>query len=184
MEISDRKIKVHKSLHDLFGRETTRLDLIAILLGAIALSILTQMLCHDSELSLTKKIVLAFLTLDIGGGVIANFTEGTNNYYSENIKRRYLFVLLHILQPLILMWIFPENIKVISAITFYTLISSLIVTTIKDITTQRITAATFLVIGILLIYLFQFSDQALQLIFMMYLIKLILAFSVNWTNSY
>ncbi len=183
MEISDRKIKVHKSLHDLFGRETTRLDLIVILLGAIALTIATQILCLDTELSLTKKIVLAFLTLDIGGGVIANFTEGTNNYYSENIKRRYLFVLLHILQPLILMWIFPENIIVISAITFYTLISSLIVTTIKEKTTQRIIAATFLVIGILLTYLFQFSDQALQLIIMMYLIKLILAFSVNWTNS-
>jgi hypothetical protein len=182
MEIRDRKIKVHKLLHELFGRETTRLDLFAILIGSIALTIAVQIRCLDSELSVMKKMLLAFLTLDIGGGVIANFTEGTNNYYSESLKRRYLFILVHVLQPLILAWIFPKSILTISVFTLYTLINALIITSIKKNTTQRIIAITMLLIGILLTYFFSFSNPMLQLISIVFLIKLILAFSVNWKN--
>jgi len=182
MELINRKIKVHKSLHELFGQETTWFDLFAILLGSILLTIVTQILCIESELTTAKKIVLAVLTLDIGGGVIANFTEGTNNYYSENIKIRYLFILTHFLQPLVLLWIFTENLFFILIITLFTLISSMIVTVIKDYGIQRIAAISFLLIGVLISFLLPFSNQVLQLILIVYSIKLILAFSVNWNS--
>lgn len=183
MEITRRKIKVHKSLHDLFGRETTGLDLFAILVGSITLTIIALLFHLDSELLITPKIILAFLTLDIGGGIIANFTEGTNNYYSENIKKRYLFIAIHIVQPLILSWIFPNNMLKILTFTVYTLTSSLIVTTIKQNNAQKTIAATMVLLGIILTFSFSFSTPLLQLILLVYSVKLILAFSVNWTHS-
>lgn len=182
MEIVRKKLKVHKLLYDLFGRETSRLDLFLILVGSICLTIATQIFCFGSELSLVKKILIAFVTLDIGGGIIANFTEGTNNYYSEDLKRRYLFIGVHILHPLILSWIFLNNILAILMLTVYTLISSSIVTSTKQKNTQKILAATMLLIGVILTFLFSFSPPVLQLILLVYSIKLILSFSVNWTN--
>lgn len=175
-------MKVHKSLYELFGRETTRFDLLLILFGSITLTIAIQILCFGIELSITKKILLAFLTLDIGGGIIANFTEGTNNYYAESVKRRYLFIAIHILQPLILSWIFPNDLYSILALTLYDLIGSFIVTSIKITGKQKTTSVTILLISFVLIFLFNFSNEALQLILLIYSVKLILAFSVNWTN--
>lgn len=182
MEIGRRKMKVHKSLYELFGRETTSLDLLLILFGSITLTIAAQILCLGIELPLTKKVLLAFLTLDIGGGIIANFTDGTNNYYAESVKRRYLFIAIHILQPLILSWIFPDDFYSIFSLTIYALASSFIITSIKKTRNQKTIAATMLLIGVVLMFLFNFSSQALQLILLIYSVKLILAFSVNWAN--
>lgn len=183
MEITRQKIKVHKSLYDLFGRETTGFELFLILFGSITLTIATQILCLGSELSLTKKVLLSLLTLDIGGGIIANFTEGTNDYYSEDVKRRYLFIAVHILQPLILSWIFANNTLAILTLTVYTLFCSFVVTSIQQQNAQKTIAATMLLIGIILTSLLKFLPHVLELILLVYTIKLILAFSVNWTNS-
>lgn len=183
MELERRKLKVHKSLQELFGQETTKLDLFLILFGSIALTVTTQIIDSGNDISFIKKVTLAFITLDIGGGVIANFTEGTNNYYAENIKKRYLFIVIHIMQPLILNWIFLNNSFSILTITFFTLISAFIVTSIKQNTTQKAVAATLTLIGVILAFSLYFSTTALHLILLFYLIKLILAFSVNWSTS-
>lgn len=182
MKIKNNNIKVHSFLVELFGRETTRLDLLLILFGSIILTITTQKMSLGSDFSLSKKIVLALLTLDIGGGAIANFTEGTNKYYSENIKRKHLFIIIHILQPLILSWVFDKDFLIILIQTVYVLISSFIVTSINQKKSQKIIAATMLLISVILTFSFTFSIPALQLILLIYSIKLILAFSVNWTN--
>ncbi|MBL7936000.1 MAG: hypothetical protein JNM51_09375 [Bacteroidia bacterium] len=183
IKLQNSTIKVNKFFNELFGRETTRFDLLLILFGLIILTVATQKMCFGSDLSVSKKIILAFLTLDIGGGVIANFTEGTNNYYSENAKRRYLFIVIHILQPLILSWIFENNIFMILSLTVYVLISSFIITSIKQKNTQKTIAATMLLTAIILIFSLPFSQLVLQLILLIYSLKLILSFSVNWTNQ-
>lgn len=176
-------MKVHKSLHELFGRETTKFDLILILIGSITLTVVTQLMNFGADLSLIKKIILAFLTLDIGGGVIANFTDGTNNFYAESLKKRYAFIVVHVLQPAVLSWIFPNNGISIFTFTLFTLMCAVIVTSIKQYATQKVVAATTLLLGVMLTFLLNFSSETLHLILLIYSIKLILAFSVNWTTS-
>lgn len=182
IKFQNKKIKVQGFLSELFGREITGLDLFLILYGSITLTIAAQMVCVEIELSLSKKILLAFLTLDIGGGVVANFTEGTNNYYAESLKRRYLFIAIHILQPLALSWIFADNRFVILTLAVYTLVCSFIVTGIKRKSIQKTVAATMLLIVTILTFLLDPLPQALLLILLVYSIKLILSFSVNWTD--
>jgi hypothetical protein len=183
MKIQNKKIQVHKFLFELFGRETTTFDLLVIVIGSLLVAGLTLILKWNSDISNFKLIMLTILSLDIAGGVIANFTAGTTNYYAESLRKRYFFVLFHLLQPSILIWIFPNELRPILVISVFTLISSIIVLNLNKHYTQRITAITLLLLSFILSILLNFSDPLTQLLMQLFSIKLILAFSVNWSSS-
>jgi len=96
MKLRNNKIKVHRFLGELFGRETTGFDLLAIIISSISFAALTLILKWNEDISILNKITLTILALDIGGGVVANFTTGTNNYYAESLSKRYFFILFHL----------------------------------------------------------------------------------------
>ena len=183
MKIQNKKIHVHKFLFDLFGRETTTFDLLAIAISSLSFAGLTLILKWNADISNFKLIILTILALDIAGGIVANFTSGTTNYYAESLRKRYFFVLFHLLQPSILIWIFPNELQAILGISIFTLISSIIVLNIKKHNTQRITAITLLFLSFMLSVLLNYSDPLLQIVMLLFSIKLILAFSVNWNSS-
>ncbi len=179
-KLRNNKIKVHRFFHELFGRETTRFDLLAIIICSVSFATLTVILKWNVDISTIKKIILTILALDIGGGVVANFTTGTNNYYFESLSKRYFFIFFHLLQPLILIWIYPSDSLAIMGISLFALTSSIIVLNLKDQYTQRIVAVTLLLLCIILTPLSNYSDHLLQITILLYSIKLIIAFSVNW----
>jgi membrane glycosyltransferase len=183
MKIQNKKIQVHKFLFELFGRETTTFDLLAIVIASLSFAGLTLVLKWNANISIFKLIILTILTLDIAGGVVANFTTGTTNYYAESLRKRYFFVLFHLLQPSILIWIFPNELQAILVISIFTLIISIIVLNINKHYTQRITAITLLLLSFVLSILLNYSDPLLQIIMQLFSIKLILAFSVNWSSN-
>jgi hypothetical protein len=177
------KFKVHRLFHELFGRETTTFDLLAVVISSISFAGLTLALKWNDDISNFKLIILTILALDISGGVVANFTTGTTNYYAESSRKRYVFVLFHLLQPSILIWIFPNDSQAILEISIFTLISSIIVLSIKKQCNQRITAITLLLFSFILSILLNYSDTLLQIVMQLFSIKLILAFSVSWASS-
>jgi membrane glycosyltransferase len=177
------KVKVHRLLRELFGLETTRFDLLAIIISAVSFAALTLILNSNSAALATKAIVLIILALDIGGGVVANFTTGTNNYYAESLQKRYLFVVFHLLQPSVLIWIFPNELLAILGVSIFTLTSSLIVLNIKKNYNQRIIAVTLLLLSLILSTILNYTDPLAQVIMQLFSVKLILAFSVNWTAN-
>jgi membrane glycosyltransferase len=182
MKIQNKKIQVHKFLVELFGRETTTFDLLAIVISSLSFAGLTLLLKLNTDISNFKLIILTILALDIAGGVVANFTTGTTNYYAESLRKRYFFVLFHLLQPSILIWIFPNEIQAIMGISIFTLLCSFIVLNINKHYTQRITAITLLLLSFILSILLNYSDPLLQIVMQLFSIKLILAFSVNWNS--
>jgi hypothetical protein len=182
MKIQNKKIQVHKFLFELFGRETTTFDLLAIVIASLSFAGLTLILKLNTNISNFKLIILTILALDIAGGVVANFTAGTTNYYAESLRKRYFFVLFHLLQPSILIWIFPNDLQAILGVSIYTLTSSIIVLNIKKHNTQKIVAITLLLLSFILSILLNYSDPLLQIVMQLFSIKLILAFSVNWSS--
>jgi hypothetical protein len=176
------KFKVHRLFHELFGRETTTFDLLAIIISSLSFAGLTLVLKWNTGISNFKLIILTILALDIAGGVVANFTAGTTNYYAESLRKRYFFVLFHLLQPSILIWIFPNELQAILGISIFTLISSIIVLNIKNHNTQKIVGITLLLLSFMLSIRLNFSDPLTQLFMQLFSIKLILAFSVNWSS--
>ena len=183
MEIQNKKIIIHKFLFELFGRETTTFDLLAIINSSISFAGLTLLLKWNADISIFKLIILTILALDIAGGVVANFTIGTNNYYAESFRKRYLFVLFHLLQPSILIWIFPSDFLAILGVSLFTLLSSIIVLNIKKHYTQRIVAITLLLLSFILTALLNYTDPLTKMLMQLFSIKLILAFSVNWDST-
>lgn len=181
--MQDKKIQVNKFLIELFGRVTTAFDLLAITISSISFAGLTLLLKWNADISNFKLVILSILALDIAGGVIANFTKGTNNYYSESLRKRYLFVFFHLLQPSILIWIFPSDLLAILGVSLFTLTSSIIVLNIKKQYNQRIIAVTLLLFSLFLSTLLNYSDTLAKMIMQLFSVKLILAFCVNWTLS-
>jgi hypothetical protein len=181
-KLRNNKIKVHRLFQELFGRETTRFDLLAIIICSVSFATLTMILKWNVNISTIKKIILTILALDIGGGVVANFTTGTNKYYFDSLSKRYFFIFFHLLQPLILIWIYPSDSLSIMVISLYTFISSIIVLNLKDQYTQRIVALTLSILCVILTQLLIYSDHLLQIAIFLFSIKLILAFSVNWIS--
>lgn len=182
MELLLRKFKTPPFLLELFGRETTILDLFFIVFGSLALTVFVWALSLDSVLPVYKLIVLALLCLDIGGGVVANFSTGTNNFYQESISRRYLFLLVHVIQPAVLIWLFPTDSTAIATLSAFTLLSSFIITSRKHSGIQRTLAASMMLTYLLLNQSFHFTNPMVELILMTYSLKLMVAFSVNWIN--
>jgi len=178
--ISPREVEVNKLFRELLGRKTTAFDLLAIIVSAIAFAVLTLLLKWNADISNFKLVILTILALDIAGGVIANFTKGTNNYYSESLQKRYLFVIFHLLQPSILIWIFPSELLAILGVSLFTLSSSIIVLNIKKQYNQRIVAITLLLLSLILSTFLNYSDPLTKMIMQLFSVKLILAFSVNW----
>ena len=127
--------------------------------------------------------MLTILALDIAGGAVANFTKGTNNYYNESLSKRYFFVFFHLIQPTILIWIFPNDFLLILGLSLFTLTSAIIVLKIKKHDMQIIVAVTLLLLSFVLSTLLNFSDLLTQLFIQLFSLKLILAFSVNWFSS-
>lgn len=177
------KFKVHRLFHELFGRETTTFDLLAIVISSFSFAGLTLILKWNANISIIKIIMLTVLSLDIAGGVVANFTTGTNNNYAESLRKRYLFVLFHLLQPSILIWIFPSELIAILGVSLFTLTSSIIVLNIKKQYNQRIVAISLLLLSLILSTLLPYNDPLTQIIMHFFSLKLILAFSVNWASS-
>lgn len=183
MKLQNNKIKVHKFLGELFGRETTTFDLLAIIISSVSFAVLTLLIKWNADITVIKKIILTILALDIAGGVVANFTTGTNNYYAESLRKRYLFVLFHPVQPSILIWIFPSELLAILGVSLFTLISSIVVLGIKKHYKQRIVAITLLLLSLMLSTLLNYTEPLAKMIMQLFSIKLILAFSVNWTAN-
>lgn len=181
--MQNKKIQVHKFLGEVFGRETTTFDLLVIIISSVSFAVLTLFVKWSDDINIIKKIILTILALDIGGGVVANFTTGTNNYYAESLRKRYLFVLFHLLQPSILIWIFPSELIAILGVSLFTLTSSFIILNIKKQYNQRIVAITLLLLSLILSTLLSYTDQLTQIIMHFFSLKLILAFSVNWTAN-
>ena len=178
--MQNKKIQVHKFLGEIFGRETTTFDLLAIIIGSVSFALLTLFVKWNADINIIKKIILIILALDIAGGVVANFTRGTNNYYAESLQKRYLFVLFHLLQPSILIWIFPNESLAVLGVSIFTLINSIIVLNVKKHYNQRIIAVTLLLFSLILSTLFNYTEPLTKMIMQLFSIKLILAFSVNW----
>jgi len=182
LKMQNKKIQVHKFLTALFGRETTPFDLLEVIISSVLFAGLTLLIKWNSDLSVLKIIILTTLALDIAGGVVANFTKGTNNYYAESLQKRYLFVLFHLFQPSILIWIFPNELLPVLGVSIFTLISSILVLNIKKHYNQRIIAVTLLIFSLILSNLLNYTDPWTKMIMQLFSIKLILAFSVNWNS--
>ncbi|WP_421976366.1 hypothetical protein [Roseivirga seohaensis] len=176
----DRKVNMPSYLHELHGTRASVFDLLLTYTVAFITTIVVLFQAWELNLSVFKLIILGILVLDLSGGVVSNFTEGTNEYYAEKPKMRYVFIGLHVLQPILLTWLFPDDVFGIAVISIYTLIAMIIVNSVGGYLKQRVLGAFLMVIGLSVSFLVSAIQPMVHLMLILFVIKLILAFAVRW----
>ncbi len=106
MRTENKMVNIPKSLWKLHGKQAYISDLILTYLLAIIVMLFNML--NVKELALWEIIVIAVLSVDIGGGVVSNFTKSTIHYYKEAGLSPHLFIWFHALQTLVLAIIYQQ----------------------------------------------------------------------------
>lgn len=176
-----KSVRIPKFLHEVFGKESTILELTLTLVFAILSTILLLSKTYSEwqSFGIIQIVVILIMAFDISGGVIANFTFATNNQYKESRKARLIFIAGHV-QPLILALVLGEYYLPCALTWGYTVISAFIVNGFAKHPAQRTIGALLMVLGILWLLLF-FIDlpKFLLVILVFYLVKVSFSFAVD-----
>ena len=178
MRILAKKVNIPPYLHELHGKQSSIFELLITYTTAALYAVIVLYLAR--HLPVYKLAVLGFLSIDLAGGVVSNFTEGTNLFYIQRPKMRYMFISLHILQPVILMLLFPNELKNIAIISVYTLMAMIFINSLSAYLRQRLYAAALTALGLTISFALNISQPIVHLMLILFVIKLILAFSVRW----
>lgn len=101
-----RKVNIPKFLWNLHGKQAYKSDLIFTYLLAIIVLVFNILTIQNLES--WKIILIGVLSLDIGGGVVSNFTKSTINYYKESGLSPHLFIWFHGIQLLVMVMVYSE----------------------------------------------------------------------------
>lgn len=181
MNTLDRTIPVPKALHEVHGERTSPRDLFWTYLAALGVMAVVIALGIQHELPAWKTALAALIAVDLAGGVVSNFSECTNAYYNGSRRRRAVFLALHVVQPAVLAFLFPESALLAGTVMIYTLAWALVIALSAQRRRMRTTAAAAVVAGIIGIVLWPAAFPGLTLMLLLYLVKLVLAFAVDWS---
>jgi hypothetical protein len=174
-----QEIRVPKFLHELHGERTRLSTLILVYAtGVLAAGLVVSQLL-PLDLPAWKRALVGLLYLDLAGGVVANLSSSTNQYYQSKVSRRLVFLSLHILQPALLAMLFPEGIPYFGFAAAFTLVAAFVMNLVLDMEAQQNLAAALLVIGVVVSLSYDLPARALYSFAPLYMAKLLLGFSVQ-----
>jgi hypothetical protein len=173
------KIRIPKFLKELHGEETSVFSILLVYLTGLTFGLFYIIYSPDFHIEFYRWI-LALLAVDIGGGVVANMTQSTSEYYAKRPKMRWIFIIIHIIHPIIL-WIIFSKMNGILFVGGTTIIFTSIVNLISGLSNQRIVSSTFFVINLMLLFVFKVDILPLILL-TVFSMKLIMCFGVRWSG--
>ncbi len=179
--MANKPLHIPSALFPIHGKTPAQLDL--LLVHGLGLSFAAALLlAFGAELSLLQGAALFILAWDMTGGVIANATRSTNDWYADQSPWvRRIFVIAHIYQPLLAMWAFPRaNPFVFIGLYLFVLVSALPLLNFNERPdVQKPLAMGLLAAGLLLFSLLPAGEPALAWFPLVYLVKLIYSFAVD-----
>lgn len=129
------------------------------------------------ELSLGKFLILTLLILDLTAGIVLKLYKKHECSHSATPKKRFQFILLHIIHPFVLFSIFPEEKVGIILITIFTIITSFIINEINNPSKQKIFSVILIIAGSCLALLLPIAHSLVILLLLFYIIKVNLVFA-------
>ncbi|WP_162418147.1 hypothetical protein [Cyclobacterium roseum] len=178
-----RTIKPPKFLHDIHGNSTTLFDMIlTYMAGLISIvSIYILYLQNNLDIPVWKLVLLLAISADIGAGVVANFTKGTNSYYGGEgkSKLRIVFILSHVFHAAIFLYTLDLFFIKTIGLACFVIMSTLLINAIRNKDGQKVGAALSMVVGIGAILILEISNPLLLWFFPLYMTKLFIAFGIR-----
>jgi hypothetical protein len=178
------KLKIPRSLQEIFGVEQSVVSIIMILLFGAMFTTMVVLRFPDmyEGLPLWRQLLSFILIFDIFCGCIANFTESTNNYYAERGNLRIIFIAVHI-HIILLALLLDTNAWFSLWVWLYTIASAFIINALQG-QRQRFVGKVLLAVGIGWIPMLPNIDYYFLIISLLFMLKVLYAFSVNhYTNK-
>ena len=176
--MQNRKVNVPKYLYELHGDNPNLYTLFTTYLTGLIAGFLV-IATIGFRMPVWKTILLFILYTDIAGGIVANFSSSTNHYYQINSKLRLVFILLHFIHPVLFILLFPNSAFYFAFVGVFTIISCLILNTIRVVEDQQTIASFCIVIGIIVSFSFNLPFVVLYSFAPLFMVKLINGFSVK-----
>lgn len=178
-------IRIPKFFHEILGESQKKIELICIILFAVLSTTFIIIFYADflNTFSLLSQGMLLLLTLDITGGVIANLSFGTDQFYSQRKKARIVFIAIHI-QPLLIFLFTRQPLWIGIILWAYTILGALVLERFKNHPSQKVLAGFNLFVGLVLLFGFQSSlTPFVTFLMLLFLFKVLYSFSVNHHNG-
>jgi hypothetical protein len=173
-------VNVPKFLQELHGESTTVLNISLVYVVGLIAAVISMLELIPKHIEIWKLVLVFILFIDIAGGVVSNMTFATNQYYQKRPNLKIVFIVAHIIQPFLLSIMFIEYWPYMLFVYLLTMISCIVLLQIKNSDSQRAISSVFLIIGIFgTMFLFKFDSSSMMVIGILYMIKLILGFSVK-----
>lgn len=178
-----KEIVIPKFLHDLHGETSTPSDVALTYFGGLisAITLFAIYLQAGPEMAWWKLLLLLLTGADIGAGVVANFTRGTNKYYSgdKKKKQRTGFILLHMIHPAIFLFALKSFSASSVLMVAFVLAFTFVINSLNEPQNQRVLAAILVVSGMCLLLIWPVSHEMWWWFFPLYMIKLFMAFGIR-----
>jgi hypothetical protein len=178
-----KEITIPKILHEFHGTKASLFSIVLVYVTSIIISTIVVTNTLPDNFAVWKLVIFVIVVMDIAGGVIANFTNSTNRYYQDNAQLRIPFILLHAIQPILLCYLFPQEIIMFVFMGVYSLICCLVLNLLSRNETQRLFAIFLVIVGITIVFVLPTSIDFLRVLPVFFFLKLILGFSVNHITS-
>lgn len=171
-----KTFNVHKQLHDVFGETQTWVEVLSTIVFAIFGTWFIFTLADISPSNWRAGVAMLIIA-DILAGCIANFSRGTNNYYSAKPKYRWLFIAVHV-HIMAVAWLLSADFIQASIVWGYTIASAVLVNCLNGNSKQLFVAANLLSYGVLLL-VYLSMPVWLFLTSLFFMVKVIFSFSVE-----
>lgn len=179
--MNQKIVPIPKSLWKLHGKSTYQLDL--VLTYTLAFILLIFNVAFSLSLPFWKIILIGILSVDIGGGVVSNFTKGTINYYREDKLSPHFFVWFHTLQAVALTIVYWESNWAVVAISLLAMLfSSFTVTLWQSKFQTQVSVFLFAILVLVMSALGEMPKQLYLLLFFMSF-KLMVGFAGHWKKT-
>jgi hypothetical protein len=181
----EREIRIPRVLQILHGEKASPFDLVLTYSVGAAFGILALIFAWSRVDSLPwwKSLLLFLVAADVSGGVVANFTPGTDRYYAARPGLRWVFIFGHVIEPGILFLLFGGRPAYWGFLFVFTAAAATLVNIITGRTRQEVTAAALLVVGTVIALPIGLATPFLAWFGPVYMLKLILAFAVRRTAA-
>lgn len=181
--MSTKEIQIPPFLHDIHGEKSSLFDLALTYGGAlISLSAILILYAQSGlQVAWWQLLLLVLVSADIGAGAVANFTKGTNQYYSgvQKWKTRIMFILTHFIHPAIFFFVLDAFSSFSVVLVVYVIGATLLINSMAGREKQGVVAAFLMVGGISLLLILNISSPFLLWFFPLYMTKLFLAFGIR-----
>lgn len=180
-----RPLTLPPFLHEVFGEQTTPLEVVLILTSGLLLP-LCIVFVHPATfdgLPFWKSLLAGLLMLDITAGCVANFSRGTSNHYALRPAQRQVFMAIHV-HLLALALLLEASFPFALMVWIYTLLGVQLVNRLIGSPLQVFVAGVWTVWGISGMLLTSGVEPALMLMGMLFLFKVVFSFGVDHHHAF